>query len=276
MCGRFSPIPPPYKTPRLIFLPTHISRCVSIFTQTRRHVHYCQPSKQFSTPQTHSDVAKLTEASHLDASKITNPQTPPTGIHPPWLHVSMNPERETESVRESAPYGKACLGCSRAKCKCILHGRGTTCERCHRLNKVCQPSPVVRKRVSRRTGNGRTRHLEEKLDSLVSLLSKQSSGTDEHRQEDAESTPDSSRTQDEIPLRPAPVSDPYAVPPIHMPSLAQASSNHTPSSTEPLSLDLDVPPALAEEYLRQFREQHLKFFPFINISPETRYALIHF
>ncbi|RYP22616.1 hypothetical protein DL767_009012 [Monosporascus sp. MG133] len=100
--------------------------------------------------------------------------------------------------RTSAPYGHACAGCARAKCKCIIGSRGGSCERCRRLGRACTPSATVRKRstaASRRAaardarggsggssdnGNGNctsgmTARLEEKLDDLVTLLRSQAS-----------------------------------------------------------------------------------------------------
>ncbi|KAK2059580.1 hypothetical protein LY76DRAFT_511846 [Colletotrichum caudatum] len=69
----------------------------------------------------------------------------------------------------AAPYGRACTNCSRAKCKCILRPVGGACERCHRLDKPCQPSNPVRRR-SRKPRSSRTAQLEEKLDGLVTML----------------------------------------------------------------------------------------------------------
>ncbi|KAH9233035.1 hypothetical protein K456DRAFT_1788268, partial [Colletotrichum gloeosporioides 23] len=77
----------------------------------------------------------------------------------------------------AAPYGRACTNCSRAKCKCILRPAGGACERCHRLNKTCQPSNPQRKR-SKKPPSSRTAQLEEKLDGLVTLL-RQSGGRPE-------------------------------------------------------------------------------------------------
>ena len=188
----------------------------------------------------------------------------------------MNPNPVTSqqgTALESAPYGKACLGCSRAKCKCILRTGGAICERCHRLNKECQPGPIVRKRAARRTGGGRTKDLEEKLDSLVTLLSKQAvdKRNDDQRHGDAASTPDSARTHDEMQPQALPQQNPYAAPPMAIPSSYQSSSYATPDSNAPPNpAPWDPSPAQAEEYLKLFREQHLKFFPYLYISPDTR------
>ncbi|KAB5566099.1 hypothetical protein GE09DRAFT_1218375 [Coniochaeta sp. 2T2.1] len=76
-----------------------------------------------------------------------------------------------------APYGRACLNCARAKCRCIYRtsdaGPDASCERCYRLKKNCEPSQTVRKRNGRRQVGSRTAQLEEKLEDLVSLLRNQ-------------------------------------------------------------------------------------------------------
>jgi hypothetical protein len=69
-----------------------------------------------------------------------------------------------------AGYGKSCMACSRAKCKCMLRTEGGSCERCHRLRKQCVPMTTVRKRISHKSASSRTAQLEEKLDDLVSIL----------------------------------------------------------------------------------------------------------
>lgn len=83
-----------------------------------------------------------------------------------------------------AIYGKACVNCSKAKCKCVLRGEGP-CERwglpcmwnisatdhlarCQRLNKPCHAASSRRARTRR--GADSNRRLEEKLDDLVALL----------------------------------------------------------------------------------------------------------
>ncbi|KAH7176843.1 hypothetical protein EDB81DRAFT_875635 [Dactylonectria macrodidyma] len=80
------------------------------------------------------------------------------------------------AARKSAPYGQACVGCSKAKCRCISREpAGSSCERCHRLCIECQPSPLGRRLPIRRVqANGsRNDHLEEKLGELVTLLKSQ-------------------------------------------------------------------------------------------------------
>ncbi|RYP22129.1 hypothetical protein DL765_001888 [Monosporascus sp. GIB2] len=216
-----------------------------------------------------------------------------------------------QQQRTSAPYGHACAGCSRAKCKCIISSRGAACERCRRLGRACAPSATVRKRstaASRRApargdrggsgdrsdnGNGncsrgRATRLEEKLDDLVTLLRSQAStaavgaggvvgvsGVAAAHAVRAASpqlalTPQS--TGDDHPrlgvgdvfpsaqlVGPA-VANQVAVPACHQdpdPGRAFAVPDHL------------EPRQSAEESLRIFRENHLRFFPFVYIPPET-------
>ena len=92
-----------------------------------------------------------------------------------------------------APYGRACVNCVRAKCKCILRNGGEICERyfsfifticvytegfrCFRLKKECRPSSSVRKKRATPRHSSQTARLEQKLDGLVSLLKANSQGT---------------------------------------------------------------------------------------------------
>lgn len=84
----------------------------------------------------------------------------------------MAPPDLANATGSPAGYGRSCTNCSKAKCKCILRigTDGTTCERCHRLGKTCQPMATARKRTGKKTTTSRTAQLEEKLDDLVSIL----------------------------------------------------------------------------------------------------------
>ncbi|KXJ92626.1 hypothetical protein Micbo1qcDRAFT_194032 [Microdochium bolleyi] len=187
--------------------------------------------------------------------------------------ASASPDRNTEDLsRHSAPYGHACVGCARAKCKCITRGRGngpdTRCERCHRLDRDCIPSPAVRKqtgsrgpsRTSRRVGrsraldqrtggssgsplNGadRTAQLEQKLDTLVNLLASQA------------------RTLSHT--APVVTADPLE-------QTSNPASSHTPLSNN--SSDRHLGRSFQDEdHLFQFRTIFLESCPYIYISPDT-------
>ncbi|KAH8664499.1 hypothetical protein BX600DRAFT_464559 [Xylariales sp. PMI_506] len=77
-----------------------------------------------------------------------------------------------KSTGNTTPYGQSCLHCFKSKCKCIKLSNDNICERCRRLNKQCQPSEPVRKRnvLGNQNANTRISQLENKLDSLTSLL----------------------------------------------------------------------------------------------------------
>ena len=183
------------------------------------------------------------------------------------------------AVRESALYGHACAGCSKAKCRCIGRGPGISCERCHRLSKDCQPSGVVRKRLARRPAN-KTARLEEKLDDLVTLLKTQATTST------SDTTAGSTGSQNEQVVvnsetRPAIGAWEYpqqsqlngAVPPLHTAAgsgtLPAASSIFaTPNWINPLySSELSL--TQAEGYLGTFRRYHLDAYPFVYIPPEV-------
>ncbi|PYI31528.1 hypothetical protein BP00DRAFT_343482 [Aspergillus indologenus CBS 114.80] len=69
-----------------------------------------------------------------------------------------------------APYGRACMNCSQAKCKCILSRDGGQCQRCQRLNKECRPSAFQRRQNLRKSAGTKSGRLEKKLDDVVALL----------------------------------------------------------------------------------------------------------
>jgi len=76
------------------------------------------------------------------------------------------------NVIHSAVYGKACISCFRAKCRCIPKPDSGNCERCHRLKRECQPSDSIRKRVAEKAAQdgARIARLEGRIDTIVSLL----------------------------------------------------------------------------------------------------------
>ncbi|KAF4631334.1 hypothetical protein G7Y89_g6795 [Cudoniella acicularis] len=81
---------------------------------------------------------------------------------------------EADQAHPYAPYGKACLNCVKSKTRCASSTVEGKCERCHRMNKSCQPAPTVRKkRVSKRPTSSsfkKTSALEEKLEGIVQML----------------------------------------------------------------------------------------------------------
>ncbi|UNI22367.1 hypothetical protein JDV02_008263 [Purpureocillium takamizusanense] len=190
-------------------------------------------------------------------------------------------ESESAAVRESASYGKACSGCSKAKCRCIVRGEGLSCERCHRLSKSCQPSATVRKRASaprpvRRTTA--TTRLEDRLDALVNLLAAQAkSGAG-----NASRTPGQS---DGIYVARSPDAAPAAWPESPASEATNPREQHhetlglercpdaTPHTRPPHdSMLRECPLAEDDQCLETFRAHHLRAFPFLHIPPSTSAA----
>ncbi|CAH0041772.1 unnamed protein product [Clonostachys rhizophaga] len=181
--------------------------------------------------------------------------------------------RSPASTRHKpAPYGHACAGCSKAKCKCISRGVGVPCERCHRLLKQCLPSTVVRKGLSKRMAS----HLARERGS-----EKPSS-----RREEQDFIHSVSEHTD---LRlPAPGENPSAVPhhvatdTVHAQSFGARIScappvllNSQPEllmtpSAPALSPHLELCPVDAEAVFKTFKELHLKSFPFIHFEDSLR------
>lgn len=77
---------------------------------------------------------------------------------------------ESPSQPRSAGYGRACRNCYGAKCRCEMMAAGGPCMRCERLRKDCEPMHSLRKAAARKGSGSRTAQLEDKLDTLVSIL----------------------------------------------------------------------------------------------------------
>ncbi|PWY94619.1 hypothetical protein BO94DRAFT_509208 [Aspergillus sclerotioniger CBS 115572] len=67
----------------------------------------------------------------------------------------------------SGSYGKACMQCSKAKCRCVARSDNAGCERCFRLKKQCQPSDSNRRRTLRDLDIAK---LEGRIDTLTTML----------------------------------------------------------------------------------------------------------
>ncbi|KAI1618975.1 hypothetical protein EDD37DRAFT_624261 [Exophiala viscosa] len=187
---------------------------------------------------------------------------------------------------------RACTNCVRAKARCLktssVDAMGT-CERCHRMKKICQPSPPVRRaRTLKKLSADKTSKLEEKLDGLVTLLkSAATQGTSgtlnaalinsslEGLQSAGQTfSPISTANGSVYPGRhahnaPTPTGDGFPRP-IYTPA-PSASSKSTPYSNhnlEPvLRPDLEPSPEEAELRLNKFRDDYVEYFPFVVISP---------
>lgn len=132
------------------------------------------------------------------------------------------------------------------------------------MNKECRPSVTVRKRHAKRPGASKTAQLEQKLDGLVSLLKSATQsmplaadpnvtamwGVEHDNNIQANSTTSPNST---LPTPATPGSE--------------SPSYHSPKSPVPCASEPS--PYEAEEYLRIFRTQRSKYFPFIYIPSTT-------
>ncbi|CAI7584201.1 unnamed protein product [Penicillium discolor] len=161
-----------------------------------------------------------------------------------------------------APYGRACMNCSRAKCKCIILATGTGCERCQRLNKECRPAQTVRKRNKRPSGSN-TAHLEAKLDWIMSAFEKSGATPGLPPDWQPVNLGQGSR-HDQSQSAPTTQSSPSVS------SLSTAEEGPYPARFLPsydkeiLSL-IYVPPAMAQKCLDHFRTRNLQYLPFVYI-----------
>ncbi|KAJ5384674.1 hypothetical protein N7517_002585 [Penicillium concentricum] len=161
-----------------------------------------------------------------------------------------------------APYGHACMGCSRAKCKCILPATGSGCERCQRLSKECRPAQTVRKRNKLPSGSN-TAKLEAKLDWIMSAFEK--GGVNPGLPPNWEPV-NLGRSQQNDQSQSAPSTQTLT----SLSSLSTAKDGRclidfVPScDREALSL-IYVPPAMAQKNLDQFRTRTLQYLPFVYI-----------
>ncbi|CAG9946107.1 unnamed protein product [Clonostachys rosea f. rosea IK726] len=187
------------------------------------------------------------------------------------------------AARKSAPYGHACAGCSKAKCRCIGRGpAGTSCERCNRLNKECQPSTVVRKRPVRRVVSATSRKtsgLEAKLDDLVTLLKSQAvvaaASSSTETASGATQRPANGIVPPTGQLNSQPHTGSLCQPTVVQDSSSSPSFLSGTSSSYAATPPGFLPPQVegsteltimeAESILKTFKECHLKTFPFLDL-----------
>ncbi|OAQ92095.1 Zn2/Cys6 DNA-binding protein [Purpureocillium lilacinum] len=169
-----------------------------------------------------------------------------------------------------APYGRACAGCARAKCKCFYQEGGQTCERCQRLGKQCEPAVAVRKRKAQTQPPPPVpSRLEGKLDDIVSLLRSQAAHKESHA--NTPSMTDGSPSAASVSATYAAVSPPTRDPDVAISTvssivhLSRPSEDVTPS---PVAEDVAahrLSPRVAEASLDDFRRSFLPMFPFAYI-----------
>ncbi|KAI0178479.1 hypothetical protein BJ166DRAFT_510015 [Pestalotiopsis sp. NC0098] len=166
----------------------------------------------------------------------------------------------------SAPYGQACAGCVKAKCKCVSRGSGT-CDRCHRRGVECRQSDGVRKRSSRRPDiNNRTSQLEERLNDLVEILRlQQTTGAQPQVPAQAANPQTSNRRSSSNHGS----SRAYLTPPTVVTSLGSQTTVEAPPTEAAKPFEDDLTPFEAENILQRFRNGYLAMFPFVYIKPDT-------
>ncbi|RSL90939.1 hypothetical protein CEP51_000462 [Fusarium floridanum] len=181
-----------------------------------------------------------------------------------------------------APYGRACLGCSRAKCKCFYRSDGGRCERCCRLEISCEPAAGVRKSRTNaiRSAPSADARLERRLDDLVSLIQSQGANTPAATPETNNSP--SVQSSGQIPFDPPPqYSTPASPASAYQPDVAIDSTDATvellrpvdPESNDTASLILSdmsihgLTDRVAEEQLNTFRRSFLPNCPLFHLPP---------
>ncbi|KAK9417646.1 hypothetical protein SUNI508_01403 [Seiridium unicorne] len=180
-----------------------------------------------------------------------------------------------------APYGKACLSCARAKCKCFYRPEGPSCERCHRLGKHCEPGAANRKRRAPSPQHSRdppapppplvpASRLEDKLDDLVALLRCQVEKQAQVSQPTPQSTLGTTPSSSGITTNPATIE---RHPEVLVDTVHNTVQLLRPSSPSPLRSPImedislhHIPEAVADEQLATFRRAFLPMFPFVHIG----------
>ncbi|KAJ5537007.1 hypothetical protein N7513_010193 [Penicillium frequentans] len=156
---------------------------------------------------------------------------------------------KTRSFEPIKLYGKACLNCSKSKCKCVSQPGGHGCERCRRLKKHCTPGKAVRSRNAESNNPiRRIAQLEDKIDSLVSELER-------------------SRVI-------KPVANSLSTPQTHI-SSPVSSYTITKIQAPPASTEPTVDPSSPEQCLAEFRVKMLKYFPFMHLPYNAEWMYTH-
>ncbi|PYI11735.1 hypothetical protein BO78DRAFT_413544 [Aspergillus sclerotiicarbonarius CBS 121057] len=157
----------------------------------------------------------------------------------------------------SGSYGKACMQCSKAKCRCVARPGSVGCERCLRLKKQCQPSDSNRKRALR---NPEIAKLEGRIDTLTTMLQSiaTATGVSTDSQLNLNALLDSAGTSTSGNLS-NPLTDESS------PSYTSGSAKSSPPPLYELGVDE------AAWYLDRFVNYMLPCFTFINVPPGTTF-----
>ncbi|KAH8651094.1 hypothetical protein BX600DRAFT_473069 [Xylariales sp. PMI_506] len=173
---------------------------------------------------------------------------------------------QTTTVGTPAPYGHACTSCAQSKCKCIVRPTGGPCERCLRLQRQCRPAESVRRRSQKKPNATKAARLEEKLDSLVSLIKSGAVGgaipSPQRTPPHSASNDDNLRSTSDTP------EEKY-----------ESSNNHLnkllaslPAVTSYIAPSYEPSPTEAEKHLENFRKHKSKYFAFVHIPRNTSAA----
>ncbi|KAK9243068.1 hypothetical protein V1506DRAFT_494407 [Lipomyces tetrasporus] len=176
------------------------------------------------------------------------------------------------SAGTPAPYGHSCATCAKSKRKCIVRRSGEPCERCYKTNKECRPAKTERRRHANRPVVSKATRLEEKIDSLMSLMK---AGA----QSDGAKASSSARAGVINPVfsgsaeMNAPIRNPHE----NGSGWNCLSDDHndTPTFTSPTTSSPgsdhagEPSPMEAEECLTHFQTFKLQYFPFVYISSTT-------
>ncbi|EXJ80523.1 hypothetical protein A1O1_08669 [Capronia coronata CBS 617.96] len=176
----------------------------------------------------------------------------------------------------SGPYGRACMNCSRSKCKCVWRLSNNTCERCQRLNKPCHPADSMRQRNTESRAESRIAHLEGKVDGLVSLLQSVSQSSTS-RESVASALLDLGHHARDISVDrvQGTTSQARSAGTVSMSASSSAVSTTASSSTPNTGTDREPSPEEAEECLAIFRSQMLKYFAFLHLPPGMSAQQLH-
>ncbi|KAL5344109.1 hypothetical protein BJX70DRAFT_352582 [Aspergillus crustosus] len=200
----------------------------------------------------------------------------PGGIRPTpprsreWLHLNpttpthqdfiqpRHPPPMSSSEWNTAPYGRACVSCAQAKCKCLVTEAGGSCARCRRLHRECRSASRTRKtNPSRSSAAAKTAQLEKRLDELTSLLKATGQNS---------SIPPGQALSDSGFSSGSHVSGPQSGPqsPVVVPPVEPSIPVHGTYGTHPEDDDI----------LESFRVNRLPTLPIIHIPPTTTAASI--
>jgi hypothetical protein len=144
--------------------------------------------------------------------------------------------------------------------------------RCYRLNKTCRPADSVRRRNSRRPPATKKARLEEKLDTLVSLI-KAGASTSAATTSLLPTASSNGNTPHGISRTQTDISADGQANSSSSSSVISQHNRHMPeegiSSTDSTDFSYEPSPLEAEQCLTNFQTYYVKYFPVVEISGTT-------